>query len=94
MEFLENAPECKSKKRGDGRGSLRIHGPSPRRSVLHGLLCWHRARLRLLVCGICFGHAGGRQFFGGSSGLGSGGLMGVSAAKMDFCTVRLERFPK
>src|SRR6266496_1340612 len=24
-------------------------GPSPRRSVLHGLLCWHRVRLRLLV---------------------------------------------
>ena len=34
-------------------------GPSPRRSVLHRLLCWYRAWLRLLVCGICFGHAGG-----------------------------------
>jgi hypothetical protein len=28
------------------------------------------------------------------SDLGSGGLIGVSAARMDFCTVRLERFPK
>ena len=36
----------------------------------------------------------GRKFFGGSSGLGLGGLMGVSAAKIDFCTVGLERFPR
>ena len=28
------------------------------------------------------------------SGLGSGGFMGVSAAKMDFCTAGLERFPR
>lgn len=36
----------------------------------------------------------GRIFFGGPSGLGLGGLMGVSAARMAFCTAGLERFPK
>lgn len=28
------------------------------------------------------------------SGFGSGGFIGVSAARMDFCTVGLERFPR
>jgi hypothetical protein len=30
----------------------------------------------------------------GLGGVGSGGLMGVSAARMAFCTAGLDRFPK